>query len=132
LNEKLRAVLITIGWTLITSTIILNALYQRIEEPMTLTEIALVFLVSVLTGMLLVDAEVVILSYVALLLLSIFTVYTSLTFPASLGVIQYASLRAILMEGAIGIVIRVVLVYILIPCLMGVIIGGILGERLRV
>jgi len=131
LNNKIADLLLTVGWSVTTSFIILQALYQRLQEPLTPTEVVLIFIVSAFAGMLIVDAEAIILSYLGLLSLSILTVYFSLTLPASLGVIQYASLRAILFEGVIGIVTRIALLYLLLPCLIGGILGGILGERLK-
>jgi hypothetical protein len=116
----------------ITASIILNRLFQGLEASLSAPEFLLIFLASVLAGILLVDPETIILGYVGLLALSIAIVYVGFTLPVLVGSIQSAVLAQSLMEGTIGIIARIVFFYLLIPCLMGGILGGIIGERLRI
>lgn len=129
LNDKTRILLVTVGWAVNVAFIILQALYQRLQQPLAPIEVALIIGVSVFAGIILIDADSIVYSYIGVLLISTATVYASLTLPATVGVIKPASLRSILLEGAIGITTRVVLLYLLLPCLIGGIFGGILGER---
>lgn len=132
MNIKFENILVMLGWSIITSFIILSSVYQKFLEPMTIKEVILVFAVSLLTGILLVDPETIMLSYIGSLVITTLTLYTSLTLPASLIAIANPSLRAVLMEGAIGIVTRIVLIVVVVPCLVGSFLGGMIGEMMRV
>jgi len=129
---KIGNILVMLGWSIITSFIILNSVYHKFLEPMTIKEVALVFAASVLTGMLLADPEAIILAYIGSLAITTLTLYVSLTLPASLIAITHPSLRAALMEGAIGIVTRIVLIVVVVPCLIGSVLGGMIGEKMRI
>jgi hypothetical protein len=136
LNLRIRYALITLGWALITSTIALNVLYHGLQRPLAASDMLLFFVVSIFAGLLLVDAEAIMISFIALLAINIVMIYLSLTSPVMLGVIQYAPLRQMLTsaltEGAIGIVVRITILNLMVPALLGVILGGIVGERLRI
>jgi hypothetical protein len=129
---KLRALLITTGWAVITSSTIVYTLFQALEALLTPLEFLLIFIASVLAGMLLVDPGVIVLSYFGFLALSTFIVYVCFALPAILGTIESAALGGSLMQEGLSVIARVVFIYLLIPCLMGGILGGIIGESLRV
>jgi len=132
LNTKVESIFVMLGWSAITSFILLNAIYQKFLEPMTIREVVLVFAISVLAGILLANPETIVYSYIGSLALTTLILYVSLTLPASLIAITHAGLRQALWEGAIGIVVRIVLVVVLVPCLVGSIFGGIIGERMGI
>ncbi len=132
LNTKVESILVTLGWSAITSFILLNAIYQKFLEPMTLKEVLLVFAISVLAGILLVNPETIVYGYIGSLALTTLILYVSLTLPASLIAITHAGLRQALWEGAIGIVVRIVLIVVIVPCLVGSIFGGIVGEKIGI
>ncbi len=129
---KVQNILVMLGWSIITSFIILNAIYQKFLEPMTIKEVALVFAVSILAGILLVNPETIVLAYAGSLAITTLTLYVSLTLPASLIAITNPTLRAVLMEGAIGIITRIVLIVVLVPPLVGSFLGGMIGEKMRI
>ena len=129
---KVENILVMLGWSIITSFIILNAVFQKFLEPMTIKEMVLVFAASVLTGILLADPETIILAYIGSLVITTLTLYVSLTLPASLIAITNPTLRAVLMEGAIGIVTRIVLIVVVVPPLVGSFLGGMIGEKMRI
>lgn len=129
---KVENIFVMLGWSVITSFIILNAVYQKFLEPMTIKEVALVFAVSIVAGILLVNPETIVLAYVGSLAITTLTLYVNLTLPASLIVITNPTLRAALMEGAIGIVTRIVLIVVVVPPLVGSFVGGIIGEKMRI
>lgn len=136
MENKIRHILIILGWALITSTIALNTVYQGLQSPLTPTDILLFFIASVLAGLLLVDAEAIMIGFVALLGINAVTIYFCLNLPAILNVIQFGPLREMLAEalstGALGIVVRITILNLMVPALLGVILGGIIGERLRI
>jgi hypothetical protein len=136
LNVTIRNTLITLGWALITSTITLNALYHGLQKPLAATDMLLFFLVSISAGLLIVDAGAIMISFIVLLAMNTVMIYFVLTLPLTLGAIQYAPLREMLTnaltEIALGIVVRIAILNLMVPALLGVIVGGIVGERLRI
>lgn len=136
MNVTIRNTLITLGWAFITSTIALNALYLGLQKPLAITDMLLFFLVSIFAGLLLVDAGTIMISFIASLAMNAVMIYFVLTLPFTLGVIQYAPLREMLAstltEAAFGIILRIVILNLMVPALLGVILGGIIGERLGI
>lgn len=136
MNATIRNVLITLGWAFTTSTIALSAVYLGLLKPLTIIDMLLFFLVSVFAGLLLVDAGAVMTGFIALLALNAVMVYFFLTLPFTLSVIQYAPLREMLTstitEVAFGIVLRIVILNLMVPAFLGVVLGGIIGERLGI
>lgn len=129
---KVENIFVMLGWSAIISFIILNSVYQKFLEPMTIKEVALIFAVSIVAGILLVNPETIVLAYIGSLAITTLTLYASLTLPASLIAITNPTLRAALMEGAIGIVARIVLIVIVVPPLVGSLVGGMIGEKMRI
>lgn len=134
--DKLRNALIAMGWSIIASTLTLNALYNGLQQQLTIVELALIFACSLLAGMLIVDAESVIICCLGAVGITILLIYVGLTIPVTLNVVQYGPLREMLAEtlttSAIGIIVRVAILNLLVPSLLGAIAGGILGEYLNV
>lgn len=130
MKVKLSDILIWIGWAIMTAYIVLQALYQRLMEPLAALDIMLILGISVLAGLILVDPEIIVFGFVGSISTSMIIMYFCLTLPASLGQIRYAPLREILFGGALGIVVARTLIYLVVPCLLGSLLGGIVGERL--
>lgn len=123
--------MITAGWAVIACSIILNTYFQSFNAPLSAPEFLVIFLASVLAGMILVDPETIVLSYFVLLALSIAILYVSITLPALLNVVGSAALGESLSDEAVSVIARSVFLYLLIPCLMGGILGGVVGERFK-
>jgi hypothetical protein len=136
MQDKLRNVLITVGWGIIAATVTLSVLYEGLQRPLTILELALIFVCSLLAGMLIVDAESVIICSLGAVVIAVVLIYIGLTMPVTLGVAQYGPLREMLAEtlttSAVSIIVRVAILNLLIPTLLGAIAGGILGEYLHV
>ena len=130
LKIRVRSVLVTLGWAITIASVVLQTLYQR--PLLTALDVTLLFLISVLAGMALVDAEVIVLSYVGSLSLSILIMFGCLTLPAALGRIRYAQLNELLYGGAVVMILRSMFPALWpLVCLIGGLAGGFAGEKLR-
>lgn len=130
LEQRLKYVLVMIGWAILDASIVLNALYERANAPLSPFHLAALLAVSILAGVVLVDATIIVLNFAGSFLLSIFLMLLCLTVPATLGIFSYPIARQVLLEGSIVMVVRTLLPAPLIICLMGGFVGGIVGERL--
>jgi len=131
MKGKIKNLLVMLGWTAMTATFVLQGLFQGLQKPLPLLNVALLIVASIMAGLVLVDAEVVLYCYLGMILTSTATIWTSLAIPALLNVVTSPAAKAILYEGSIGITLRTALLYLMIPCFIGSIIGGIFGERWR-
>lgn len=130
LGQRLKYVLVMIGWAVIDASIVLNSLYERANSPLSPFHLAALLAVSAFAGFVLVDARIIVLSFVGSFSLSIFLMVFCLTLPGTLGIFSYYIVREVLLEGSIVMIVRSVLPAPLIICLMGGFFGGIVGERL--
>lgn len=131
LRERTWDVLMILGWGATMASIMLQALYERLFSTLTAWDLLLLFLVSVLAGMVLVDPTVIVLGYVVSLSVTTIIMFICLTSPALLGVLLYPAFREVMYEGALVTVFRTILPVPLIVCLIAGLIGGVIGERLR-
>lgn len=140
MKKIVRNVLITIGWAIVVSTIALRTLYdrflafllyERVEEYAAVLrplDFVLIFLVSVLAGVLLHEPGSIVFSYLGSLALSGLIVYVGLTMPIYAG--KTHGLGRLLQESAINFMFTNLLFGPLFLLLVGSFLGGILGERL--
>lgn len=122
---SLEDILVTVGWGVSSASITLQALYVR--SFVSLWDLALLLVVSVLAGMILVDVEIIVISYVGSFLLSLLMMFFCLTLPATLGRIQFAELGQTV---AVIMIFRSVFPIPVILCPICGLIGGVIGEKL--
>jgi len=128
LNERLKAALIVISWSLIISSILLRALYER--PILSVLELALLVIVSIFAGAVMANARTVVLGYIASIILTIFITYFSLVLPVLLNKIGFAPLGDLVYQQAIIMVFRGIFPVPIFLCFIGAFVGGFLGERL--
>ena len=131
---------ITLGWAIIVASIILQAMYKpryalTIVSPLSLTILDYFGLLaaSVLAGIILSDAQKVLLGYIASLFMSVLIMFLALISPAFLGTVKYVSAGglSLLYGGAIVLIFQHVFPYAMFVIFLGGVLGGILGERLN-
>jgi len=120
-----------LGWAAMTATLVLQGLFQGLQKPLPLLNVAFLIVASIMAGLVLVDAEVILYCYFGMILTSTAMIWINLAMPALLNVVPNPVAKTILYEGSISITLRTALLYLIIPCFIGSIIGGILGERWR-
>jgi len=134
----MKNVAIMLGWATNIASIILQAIYKPrygilVASPMQLTSIDYLSLfgASILAGMLLLDAQKVMLGYIASLFTSLIIMFVALISPSLLGAVKYASVGDLLYGGALTLIFQSVFPAAIFVCLFGAVLGGILGERLH-
>ena len=128
LDKRMKDILVMIGWAIIVASVVLQALYQR--WSLTGLDMVLLFIVSVLAGMVLVDPEVIVLSYAGSIFMSVLIMFVCLTLPATLGMLTYVVLEQLLYSEALSTIVKSLIPIPIILCLMGGLIGGFIGEEL--
>jgi len=127
-NKNLaKFILITLGWSTSSSSIILQALYQR-PTP-TATDIILLAAISLLAGALLADARKVMFGYILSTALTIIIVFLILALPMLLGLVKQTGLYQIFYAGNMTMMFRYMFPTTFITSLISSIIGGYLGEE---
>ena len=121
-------ILITLGWSTTVASIVLQAVYQR--PLLTSFEITLLFTISALTGMILIDPEAIISSYAGTLFLSVFIMFACLTLPPTMDATTPLTMLQHLYAGALTIIFRSIFPTVIMACLIGAITGGIIGEKI--
>ncbi len=129
LKEKARDGLVTMAWAVLMASITLRGLYERLY--LTEWDIILLFVTSMIAGIVLVDAVVIVLSYVASFVISVIIMLICLTLPAMLGKLVHALLGELLYQEAIILIVRSLLPAPVVLCFIGGLIGGIIGETLK-
>lgn len=128
---KLNLLLIPCGWTILISSIILQALY--ISPMLMWFHWLLLLLASILSGILLVDLKRIVLSYFVVVALSLFVIIFCLALlPVIAGKVLLETVVDTLLGSAMVMVVRSTFPGVWIMCLLGGILGGGIGERLRV
>lgn len=129
--RRVREVLVTVGWAITIASIALQALYQGFEllPPLSL---ALLFIVSVLAGVVLVEPGIIVFGFFGALAISMLVMFVCWVSPAVLGTLPYAILGGFLYEAAFATVFRSLVPAPVILCLMGALFGGVIGERIMI
>ena len=128
-KAKRRDMLIVVGWAVLIASITLQGLYERLN--LTIWDMGLLFAVSVIAGMVLVDAGVIILGYIASLTISMVIMFICLILPAALGKLVHVLLGDLLYQEAIILIFRSMIPIPVVLCIMGGLVGGIMGESLK-
>lgn len=129
LKEKLKDALVVLGWGVTMASIILRNLYEK--AGLAALDYVPIFLVAVLAGLILVDAEKVFYGLIASILFSVFMMVFCLTLPATLGKVgRFAPVEA-LYSGAIVMIFQSLFPFTIILSFLGCFAGGLVGERLR-
>lgn len=139
-KREIKNILITSEWTILLSGVILWAFYSghsySLEALSTygpafmLDDLVIVFAVSVFAGLILVDLESIVFGSVGVLGSSVVIVFLCINLPSFLGMIEYPALREYLQVAAVNFIFRSFMLSGVI-CLMGALLGGFLGERMR-
>jgi hypothetical protein len=124
LRQELKDVVATAAWAVVISSVILPALYTR--GSLVESDLILLFLGSVVAGLVLADLERLILSSVVAIALSLVIIYLCLNLPAFL---HLATAETALAESAIVMIFRSIFPIPLIAILFGGLLGSSLGER---
>jgi len=128
---KPKIIFILCGWTILTSSIILQSLYT--SPTLSWFHWLLLLLASIFSGILLTDLKTVVLGYFVVIALSLFFIIFCLSIlPVITGKVLFAAALDTLLGSAIVMVIRSTFPGVWIMCLLGGILGGGVGERLRV
>lgn len=140
-KQNAKNILATIGWTILISFVILWALYNGHSysfEALTtygpslmIDDLVLVFAVSVLAGLVLLDLESIMLGSLGALGLSAVIVYVCINLPSYLGIVSYPVLQQYLQIGAIVFIFRSFLLSAILS-IIGALLGGLLGERIHI
>lgn len=120
-------VLVTLGWAIAVASISVQALYVR--PILTQHEIVLLFVVSVVAGMILVDLEILVSSFFVAFGLAFSLAYFCLVLPSLLGIAGPAG--EVLYSGAVVLIFRAVFPAPFFVILIGGFFGSFLGERLK-
>lgn len=129
LKAKLRDISVILGWGVLMASITLQGLYRRLY--LTAWDIALLFFASVIAGIVLVDAVVVVLGYIASLVISMIIIFICITLPATLGKLMHALLGDVLYQEALILMVRTLIPLPVVLCFLGGVAGGIIGEALK-
>ncbi len=125
---RVRNALITVGWAIVTSSIILQTLYQ--QPALSALDYLSIFAVSLLAGLLLSDVEAAVLGCAGSLVITVLIMFICLILPANLGEVRYGHLADLLYGGALVMILRSMLPVSVILCLIGGLIGSFLAESL--
>jgi hypothetical protein len=129
LKAKLRDISVILCWGVLIASITLQGLYQRLY--LTAWDIALLFLASVIAGIVLVDAVVIVVGYMASFVISMIVIFVCITLPATLGKLMHALLGEILYQEALILMVRTFIPLPVVLCFLGGLTGGIIGEALK-
>jgi len=144
LHLIIKGILIMVGWGTVLGTVALHTLYERtlrlllpphtVEWPFGAVlrplDLLLMFLVCMLVGMILLEPERIVIGYVGALLFSGLLMFTALSLPATLNTIKFPALREFLYGASIEMTFRSLILGPVVICLMGAVLGGIVGERI--
>jgi hypothetical protein len=115
------------GWAIMLSAVVLSALYRG--PTLGWVEWALLFAVCLFAGAILVDLDVVVLSFFGAFLLSVLLDFLSLSLPALLGVLEHAAQREALFQWTAVLVVRTVVPLPLMYCFAVSLVGAFLREH---
>lgn len=124
-----KNVLIIVSWGFLMASIVLQALYTHMS--LTALDILLLFVVSVLAGMILIDIKTIVLGYICSFFLSVLITFICLTLPATLGIFEYAMQSEALYRVAISVIFTGVFPAPIILCFIGGFVGSAISEKLN-
>lgn len=127
MRRSLRDGLIIGGWSLILANLILDPIYQGL--PLNIWNLLSIFLVSAFAGFILIDADRIVMAALATLLLSATIIFLCLSLPALLGKIGASQLGGLLYAGALRLVVKYVFPFPIALCILGGLVGGMIGEK---
>lgn len=119
---------VMLGWAIMLSAVVLSALYRG--PSLDWLEWALLIAVCMFAGAILVDLDVVVLSFFGAFLLSMLVDFLCLSLPAYLGVLEHAAQREALFQWAAILVVRTVVPLPLMYCFAVSLVGAFLREHL--
>lgn len=126
---KLEPIFILCGWSIIISSILLQALY--VGPMLSWLHWILLLLASILSGIVLVDLRIIVLGYFPVLALSLLITFFCLAgLPVITGAVLFDVFTDIL-SVSIVLVMQSTFPGVWIMCLLAGIFGGGIGERLR-
>jgi len=128
LKEILKDALVALGWGVIVASIILQNLYQT--ASLGWLGYVLIFIVAVLAGLILVDANKIVYGLIVSTLFSVFIMFFCLTLPAALGKVGSFALLEAFYSGVIVMIFRSIFPTTIITSFLGGFVGGLIGERL--
>ena len=129
LKLEAKDVLVIISWGFLMAAIILQALYAN--ASLAALDILLLFVVSVVAGMLLIDIKTILLGYTCSFSLSVLITFICLTLPMTLGTFEYAAQSEALYRAAVFMIFTSFFPAPIILCLIGGFLGSAIGERLN-
>jgi hypothetical protein len=129
---KTKTIAILTGWAFIISSIILQSLY--ISPLLLWFHYILLFITSLLCGMIIVDLKDIILGYFFVIPISLLTmIFCLAVLPEITGKILLTSLSLdMLIQSAVIIILRSTFPSVWILCLIAAILGAALGEKLKI
>jgi len=141
-RERIFALLVSVCWAFMLSSIMLPSLYRKVDYQLryglsttpysfwfSALEFGMIMGVSVLAGLLLVDADKIVYGTFVTLILTVIIMFCGLSLPAILGR-GFEINRVALYSISIVKVFESVLLGPMLLCFLAAVFGGILGERL--
>ncbi|MEM2928973.1 MAG: hypothetical protein QXP60_08420 [Nitrososphaerota archaeon] len=126
MNEKIKAILIVIGWSIIISNINFISIYKvYAEQTIDFIQIIIVFISSFLSGYLIANIKKALIIFVLTIILSAIIIYEIMVLPATLGLI---AIQALLERYALSSIS--VRFFLFSPVmLIGVLLGGLFSSK---
>lgn len=129
-KERIKDILIVLSWGVIYTSIMLHACFSG-REFLSELDLLLLFVISVLAGLVLKDMKAIIFGFMGTLLFSVLLMFLVLTLPTLLGYMPYAYQSEFVHILAIRIIFRLIFPAALFICFVGAILGGFFSEKLR-
>lgn len=126
MNEKIKDILILIGWSIIISNINFILMYKvYAEQTIDFIQIIIVFISSFLSGYLIANLKKSLIIFILTIIFSAILMYEMMVLPATLGLI---AIKALLERYALSSIS--VRIFIFSPVmLIGVILGGMFSSK---
>jgi len=123
-----RYPLIIVGWTIGLASIFLQSIYQK---PMLgLFDFVLLFILNFLAGVMIKDAERLVLGFIVAFSSSVILEFLILSMPVFVGLVRHAEYASYLYAGAITMIVRTTFPLGFVVCFLASIIGGFLADFL--
>jgi len=133
IDMKPKSILVALGWAVAICSVILQVLYTSSGSGLLWYHYALLFLVSMLGGIAIVDLKDVILGYFIVFPLSFATlIFVMGILPGVTGKLQSGTMALDVIGGmAINLVMRITFPGVWVLCLLGSILGCGIGEKIE-
>lgn len=142
-RQRLRSTLITVGWALCSALVILRTFYENTQDPFawryylhnpvysgfSVLNLLLIFVISVIAGILLIRPESILIGCTGSLALSGLVMFVILSQPAFFS--GDIVVQELVYFRSITIVFKMMVPIVILLSFVGGILGGITGERLR-